>query len=316
MVTQHTHTELPAGGDNAIAVTLGALGDEWNLWILRFAIQGCRRYGDWIARGRISNSVLATRLNQLTELNLFDRIQYSQRPVRYEYALTERGRGVWPILLMMWAWEQQWAPASPTPLPRMRHTLCGATFTPALTCAHCGQAATRHDVAASLGPSGAWSRSVPTSIARRRSTTANRPSEILPHTMELLGNRWSAAMLGALFMGARRFGALHDMTSAPPAMVADRLRRFQDLEVVTTEPNPVRPDWVTYSLTPKGEAFFPVITLMILWGQHWFRAPEGPAMVFTHRSCGAALIPRLACGHCARELHGDQVLIETADAAV
>lgn len=315
MAAQHTYTELPAGSDNAIAVTLGALGDEWNLWILRFAIEGCRRYGDWMARGGISNSVLAARLSQLTELGLFERVRYSERPVRYEYSLTERGRGVWPILLAMWAWEQSWAPASEAPLPRMRHAVCGATFTPVLVCAACGAPAARHDVAAALGPSGAWPRSVPTSIARRRSTTAKHPTEILPHTMELLGNRWSAAMLGALFMGANRFGELSEMTSAPPAMVADRLRRFQDLDVVVARPNPTRPDWVTYNLTPKGEAFFPVISLMITWGQHWFRAPEGPAIVFTHRVCGGSFDPRLVCGQCDRVLHGGEVLIEAADSA-
>ncbi|GAA3197975.1 hypothetical protein GCM10020255_101030 [Rhodococcus baikonurensis] len=44
-------TELPAGGPNALAVTLGLLGDEWNLWILRFALLGSRRYNDWLALG-------------------------------------------------------------------------------------------------------------------------------------------------------------------------------------------------------------------------------------------------------------------------
>ncbi|MET7769354.1 helix-turn-helix domain-containing protein [Nocardia sp. NPDC005366] len=311
MAGQPAHTELPVVGDNAIAVTLGALGDEWNLWILRFAIEGCRRYRDWIARGAISNSVLVSRLTQLTELGLFERVRYSDRPARYEYALTERGRGVWPILLAMWAWEQSWAPESDVPLPNMRHRSCGATFTPLLICGACGESATRHNVSATLGPSGDWSRSVPASIGRRRSATVKRPSQILPHTMELLGNRWSAAMLGALFLGATRFGELYERTSAPPAMVADRLRRFDDLGVIESSPNPARPDWVTYSLTPKGEAFFPVIALMIDWGQRWFRAPEGPAIVFTHLVCGNDFHPRLVCGNCAEELHGEEVLIET-----
>ncbi|WP_228803612.1 winged helix-turn-helix transcriptional regulator [Nocardia higoensis] len=310
MAGNHAPTELRAGGDNAIAVTLGALGDEWNLWILRFAVEGCRRYGDWFARGAISNSVLTGRLAQLTELGLFERVEYSPRPVRYEYVLTARGRGVWPILLAMWAWEQEWAPESGTPLPIMWHRTCGERFAPRLTCRACGAAAAGREVSAALGPSGEWSRSVPASIGRRRSAT--RPSQVLPHTMELLGNRWSAAMLGALFLGAHRFGELSERTSAPPAMVADRLRRFEDLGVVETSPNPVRPDWVTYDLTAKGAAFFPVIALMIDWGQRWFRAPEGPAIVFTHTVCGNDFHPWLACGHCARELRAGQVVIEAA----
>lgn len=307
---QHEYSELSAGGDNAIAVTLGVLGDEWNLWILRLAVDGCRRYVDWLGQGAISNSVLAARLSTLTGLGLFDKVEYSTKPVRHEYVLTARGRGVWPVLLTMWAWEQSWAPDTDMPLPAMRHTACGETFTPILTCNACGDRTDHRAVAATLGPSGAWSRSVPAAAGRRRSTGAGKPAQVLPHTMELLGNRWSAAILGALFMGASRFGELAEMTSAPPAMIADRLRRFDDLGVIATSPNPVRPAWVTYGLTPKGEAFFPVIASMIDWGQRWFRAPEGPAIMFTHTGCKERFVPHLACSTCATELRAHQISVE------
>ncbi|WP_168706519.1 winged helix-turn-helix transcriptional regulator [Gordonia paraffinivorans] len=309
MARRAAYTELEPGGDNAIAVTLGALGDEWNLWILRYAIAGCRRYGDWMEHGSISNSVLSARLARLTELGLFDKVRYFDRPARYEYQLTGRGVSVWPILLSMWAWEARWAPMSDAPLPAMRHRECGSRFAPVLVCAACGEETVRHDVAARLGPSGDWSRSVPASIGRRRSANALKPSQLLPHTMELLGNRWSAAMLGAFMLGARRFGELSDRTGAPPAMVADRLRRFTELGVISTESAPNRPDWVTYHLTEKGEAFFPVVVLMIAWGQRWFRAPEGPAIEFTHR-CGKRFDPLLVCSECRQRLRATEVLVE------
>ncbi|MEO9329477.1 winged helix-turn-helix transcriptional regulator [Gordonia aurantiaca] len=310
MAHRATYTELEPGGDNAIAVTLGALGDEWNLWILRYAIAGCRRYGDWMEQGPISNSVLSGRLARLTDLGLFEKVRYSERPVRHEYVLTRRGVSVWPILLGMWAWEASWAPVSDAPLPGMRHSGCGRYFSPVLVCGSCGGEITRRDVAACLGPSGDWSRSVPASIGRRRSSSVVKPSQLLPHTMELLGNRWSAAMLGALLLGATRFGELAERTGAPPAMVADRLRRFTELGVITTEPVRTRPDWVAYRLTDKGEAFFPVVVLMIAWGQRWFRAPEGPAIVFTHRECGQRFEPRLICSECGQALHASEVLVE------
>ena len=65
-------TQLEPGGPNAIAVTLGLLGDEWNLWILRHAVAGCRRYGDWIARGPISHAVLSARLATLADAGLVE----------------------------------------------------------------------------------------------------------------------------------------------------------------------------------------------------------------------------------------------------
>ncbi len=304
---RHSPTRLATGGDNAIAVTLGILGDEWNLWILRHAMADARRYGDWMAHGSISNSVLSARLASLTESGLFVQEQYSERPVRFEYVLTPRGRAVWPILIAMWAWEQEWAPASAAPLPTMHHTACGLDFDPRLGCRSCGNPADAHDVVAAFGPSGDWSRSVPTSVGRRRSQTGVQPSELLPHTMELLGNRWSASFLGALFLGAHRFRDFAERTGASPAIVSDRLRRFVELGVVKTRSNAERPDWRTYQLTPKGLAFFPVVILMIAWGQDWFEAPEGPALVLTHTTCGGPFHPELLCGACGQPLTGASI---------
>ncbi|MFZ2241234.1 MAG: helix-turn-helix domain-containing protein [Gordonia amarae] len=302
-------TQLEPGGANAIAVALGILGDEWNLWILRHAVDGCRRYGDWMARGSISNAVLSARLAGLTERGLFRKVRYSERPQRFEYHLTHRGAHVWPILLSMWAWERRWAPDSRASLPQMRHTGCDNEFVPELICHTCESAAGLHDVTTLPGPSGHWARSVPYSISRRRSAASGHPSQVLPHTMVLIGDRWSSAMLGALLLGTNRFGEFVDRTTAPPTIVVDRLTRFVELGVAVTEPRPEREDWVTYRLTDKGAAFFPVIALMIAWGQRWFRAPEGPALEFTHIACGGAFVPRLACGNCRAQLKAVSVQI-------
>lgn len=316
MVTDDGGTELEACGPNAIAVTLGLLGDEWALWILRHAVDGCRRFGDWLDRGPMSTAVLTSRLARLTDAGLVDRVPYSDRPVRHEYVLTARGRSVWPILPAMWAWEKDHArvapvaSAEPPALPAMRHRLCGREFAPIASCAVCGGAVTRRDVAAALGPSGAWSRSVPDSAGRRRSAAARRPTPYLTHTMELLGDRWSAALLGAFMLGGTRFGELAERTGAPPATLADRLRRFEELDVVVTRSHPDRRGWVTYALTERAEAFFAVIALMIAWGQRWFRAPEGPAIEFTHLACGAPLEPRLDCDRYGRQLRASEVAVD------
>lgn len=301
-------TPLEGGGPNAIAVTLGLLGDEWNLWILRHATAGCRRYGDWMARGPVSNAVLTARLGVLTGAGLLERVRYSERPERFEYVLTDSGRGVWPVLLAMWAWEKEHGAADH--LPERRHTRCGLRFSPVATCAACGEPFARRDVAAELGPSGAWSRSVPAAAGRRRSGTARRPSLYLDRTMEMLGDRWSAALVGALMLGGSRFGELAARTGAPPTVLADRLRRFEDAGVVVVRSQPDRRDRNSYVLTADAEAFFPTIALMITWGQRWFHAPDGPAITFTHTGCGAALTPRLRCDRCGDPLRASEVTVE------
>jgi len=49
--------------------------------------------------------------------------------------------------------------------------------------------------------------------------------------------------------------------------------------------------------------------VMLDWGDRWFRAPEGPAMLLTHTSCAGEFRPVLNCSVCHRELHGSQIQV-------
>lgn len=300
---------LAPGGDNAIAVALGLLGDEWNLWILRHSFQGAKRYRDWMGAGAISHAVLSSRLAALTDAGVFDRLRYQDKPPRYEYRRTACGQELWPVLLSVWSWELQWAPDQGV-LPLMRHTACDRHFTPRLECASCGGPAGARDVVAAMGPSGGWTRSVPAASSRRRSSGAARPPRVLPQTMDLIGNRWSAAMLGSALFGAHRYSEFAERMQSSPTIVADRLRTFTELGVLRESPSTERVDRVTYHLTEKGRAFFPVVVSMIAWGQRWFPAPEGDAIAFTHTTCGAGFTPRFACSECGAELESRTVSVE------
>ncbi|MGK5556760.1 winged helix-turn-helix transcriptional regulator [Actinomadura kijaniata] len=311
-----TPSPLPPGGQNAIGVTMGLMGDEWTLLILRHAHQGVRRYADWRERLAISDAVLSARLALLTDNGLLERTAYQRRPTRYEYRLTRRGREFWPVLVSIWAWEYRWVAGHAEPLPWMRHRVCGERMEPLLACAECGRGVRPRDVAGRLGPSGGDGRSVPAATTRRRSGPAGAGGAgLFPETMALIGNRWSVVMLGAAFLGARRFGEFRQAMGAPPAMVADRLRTFTGLGVLAVRPGADRAAWNEYRLTDKGRAFFPVVMTAIDWGQRWFRAPDGPALVLTHRGCGRAFVPRLVCDVCSVPLEDGDVLVEPAPAA-
>lgn len=301
-------TALQPDGANAVAVAFGLLGDEWNLWILRLGLAGSRRYQDWMARGQISNAVLTARLGVLTEAGLFTKSAYHHRPPRYEYLLTERGRSVWPILLGMWAWEARWSTRPPSSLPTMVHADCGKEFTPRLVCRHCNHDLDLATVTASAGPSGHWSRSVPAASGRRRSTTGTHPEPAVPDTLTLIGNRWSTALLGALMLGAHRFRDLTERTGASPAIIAERLGTFVAAGVIDAIPNPARADWMTYHLTDKGRAFFPVVLEMIVWGQRWFHAPDGDALRFHHGPDGHGPEPMWLCGSCEHPVSATSVV--------
>src|ERR1700744_4755599 len=119
-----TPTTRSPGGTNAVGRILGLLGDEWPLLIIQQALLGATRYGEFMERLPISNSVLVNRLRTLTDNELLVRTVDKGAPVRAEYLITQRGRAFWPVLLSIWEWERRWVPDHVDRLPEMPHTLC------------------------------------------------------------------------------------------------------------------------------------------------------------------------------------------------
>jgi len=300
-------THLQPGGPNGIAMAYGLLADEWSLWMVRQALRGANHYTDWVHRGPIPGSALTSRLSSLVEGGVLTKHQYSDRPVRHQYDLTTRGRQVWPILIAMWAWEKRWVEDDDVDLPRMRHTSCGAFFEPLLTCVACDGVAEWGNLSGAPGPSGDWARNMPTTARRQRSRGDQHPDELVNETMELIGNRWSMSILGAILQGMTRFSDIQRNLSASPTVVADRLRAFGRLGVLTQVPSADRANRMEYRLTDKGRAFLPVAVLMIEWGQRWFQAPDGPALLLTHATCGSNLASRLTCSECHQPLRGSTI---------
>ncbi len=288
---------------DAIGASLGLLGDEWTLLIVRGAFEGARRYADWKTQLPISDAVLTARLRTLVDADVLHRRTDG-------YALAPAGLDLWPLLLNIWDWERRHVAGQAERLPRMVHTACGDAFHPVLCCAHCGQAAGADDVDARFGPGGSFERSAPVGSNRRRPTggAATTGPGMFSDTMAIIGNRWSSAVLGAAFLGATRFRDFEQI-GAPPATVADRLRRFVELGVF--EPSGgVDGEPPAYRLTAKGRGFFPAVAAFLAWGERWRPAPEGATVVATHRACNGAFVPRLACSECTGELELSVVHIE------
>ncbi|CAA9545357.1 MAG: Transcriptional regulator, HxlR family [uncultured Thermomicrobiales bacterium] len=95
--------------------------------------------------------------------------------------------------------------------------------------------------------------------------------------VELIGRRWTGAILRVLLSGATRFS---DVTAAVPGL-SDRLlsERLKELEVegiVTRTVYPQTPVRIEYALTPKGRALEGVIAAVSKWAEAWVEHPDGP----------------------------------------
>lgn len=83
---------------------LNLIGDRWSMLMLRDLDRGMTRYDQLRTSLGIAPNILASRLAALTQAGLVDKRQYSERPPRFEYLLTEAGRDFIPILAAIGAW--------------------------------------------------------------------------------------------------------------------------------------------------------------------------------------------------------------------
>ena len=91
-------TECPA------ARALETVGEWWSILILRDAFQGMTRFDEFEQSLGIAPNILSRRLSHLTAAGMFSRRRYSDRPPRYEYVLTPKGRDFFPVLVALFSW--------------------------------------------------------------------------------------------------------------------------------------------------------------------------------------------------------------------
>jgi DNA-binding HxlR family transcriptional regulator len=80
------------GQNCSVARALEVVGERWTLLIIRDAFLGLRRFDEFQENLGIARNVLADRLSKLVEEGILERVRYSERPERFEYRLTEKGR--------------------------------------------------------------------------------------------------------------------------------------------------------------------------------------------------------------------------------
>ncbi|MGW3090226.1 winged helix-turn-helix transcriptional regulator [Streptomyces sp. NPDC001108] len=97
-----------ADADCAIAQALDVVGDWWTLLIVRDTARGVHRFDALQEELGVSRKVLTERLRLLVDAGVLAREPYQDRPPRYEYRLTPRGRALLPVLIALQDWGDTW----------------------------------------------------------------------------------------------------------------------------------------------------------------------------------------------------------------
>lgn len=88
--------------------------------------------------------------------------------------------------------------------------------------------------------------------------------------VELIGARWSGAILQGLFSGHHRYAELRAVIPGiSDTMLAQRLRELELAGILERQVLPGPPVRTEYSLTDKGRDLAPVIEALIDWSHKW-----------------------------------------------
>ncbi len=100
-----------------IAGALDLVGDKWTLVVVRdLLLLGKHQYGELAASAEgIPSNVLADRLSRLLAAGLVEKARYTDRPPRYRYVLTEKGRQLAPVLGALADWGERHLPGTRRP---------------------------------------------------------------------------------------------------------------------------------------------------------------------------------------------------------
>ncbi|MBT2297363.1 winged helix-turn-helix transcriptional regulator [Pseudomonas fluorescens] len=99
--------KILAQSECPVARTLEAIGDRWVLMIIRDAFDDVRRFSEFQKRLGLAKNILTVKLKRLVELGVFDVQPASDGSAYKEYVLTEMGRAVFPIVISLRQWGEQ-----------------------------------------------------------------------------------------------------------------------------------------------------------------------------------------------------------------
>jgi DNA-binding HxlR family transcriptional regulator len=90
-----------------IARSLDAIGDWWSMLIIRDALFGVRRFGEFQKNLGLAKNILAVRLRALVDQGILKMAPASDGSAYQEYLLTPKGRGVFPVLVALRQWSEE-----------------------------------------------------------------------------------------------------------------------------------------------------------------------------------------------------------------
>jgi DNA-binding HxlR family transcriptional regulator len=89
-------------------------------------------------------------------------------------------------------------------------------------------------------------------------------------TLDIVGDRWTMLIIRDIFLKRRRFSEiLESLDGISPNLLADRLKRLEEVGILTRRFYSDHPPRAEYVFTEKGKAFGKVVQAIKDWGDAW-----------------------------------------------
>jgi DNA-binding HxlR family transcriptional regulator len=136
----------------SVARSLSVVGERWTMLIIRDAFLGTRRFDQFQSNLGITRHRLSERLGKLVEHGVLVKVPYQERPLRHEYRLTRKGLGLYPVLMSLARWGDEWMDKGEGAPLEYVHRSCGKVTRPVLACSECGEPLRPEEVTPQIGP--------------------------------------------------------------------------------------------------------------------------------------------------------------------
>jgi len=294
---------------------LEVIGDAPTLLILEAAFLRVNRFDAFLAKTGILRTLLSNRLSKLVDTGCMKKVLYQEKPKRYEYRLTEKGRSIYGVALTMLKWETKWGRQADKIKVTLKHRTCGYECIPTSRCGSCQEEVRARDVRFEEGPG---LKDIPLDYGRRRRQTnaakARQSQTSLFDTISsVIGDRWSTLVLRACFTGLNTYDDILEDTGMATNILAERLNTLIDVGILRKEAYQERPTRYRYKLTEKGLDIYPIQLELIKWGDRWFASEEGPPVLLFHSNCNEQLETKICCSHCGKPLEAKDVEFEVEE---
>ena len=271
---------------------------------MREALLGARRYSEFYNKTGLTHYTLSARLKRIVRDGLLKKSLGKKSSKGHpEYQLTDMGRDVFQVLLVIREWERQHQKSDTSDLlsGHLVHLTCQRLMQPNLICRHCGSPVCSGDITSSEGPGFGTENAARARMQRQVKTTrSNQPmsSQRISGVHAIIGDRWATMIMAATNWGCHRFGEYQKEIMISPHILSKRLSMLTDCGMLERRAYQQSPPRHEYVLTDKGDSFYPIIVGLMTFGDRWVADKDGPPIILAHATCGKQLDPVLACDKC------------------